>query len=250
MQSRNSTLCENSPVAHAPTFTNWLGGPPYRNIPASALQREKRRTRQERPMSWKASGLCFVTMVLAGGFALAAIGDAAAETATNKCALEWKAAKANGTTGGKSWKEFFDQCGADQNGLSRSISLTPSDPKPAPAAATPAVATTPAAAATVPPAAAAPAAPTAKAEPTDKAVATPQFFATEAQAKAKCPTDEVVWLNAATKTFHLAGHASYGKSEKGGYVCEADATAAGAHAAKNEKLKKRLEGLKGCASLR
>ena len=184
-------------------------------------------------MSWKAPGLCFVTIALASGFSLAAVGGAAAEVATNKCALEWKAAKANGTTGGKSWKEFFDQCGTDQNGLSRSISLTPADPKPADAAAPPA-----AAAAT--PAAATPVASTGKADPTDKAVATPHQFTTEAEAKAKCAADEVVWLNPATKIFHLAGHAGYGKTKKGAYMCEADATAAGAHAAKNEKPKKNL----------
>jgi hypothetical protein len=182
-------------------------------------------------MFWKASGFSLVTVALAGGFALAVIGGAGAETATNKCALEWKAAKANGTTGGKSWKEFFDQCGADQNGLSRSISLTPPDPKPA-AAALPAAA--------APAAAAAPVAPAAKADPTDKGNATPQRFATEAAAKAKCPADEVVWLNAATKIFHFAGHEGYGKSAKGAYVCQADATAAGARAAKNEKPKKNL----------
>jgi hypothetical protein len=184
-------------------------------------------------MSSKASGLCLATIVLAGGFSLAAIGNSAAEVATNKCALEWKAAKANGTTGGKSWKEFFDQCGTDQNGLGRSISLTPADPKPADAAATPA-------AAAAPPAAAAPVAPTGKADPTDKALAAPHLFTTEAEAKAKCAADEVVWLNPATKIFHLAGHAGYGKSAKGGYICQADATAAGARAAKNEKPKKNL----------
>jgi hypothetical protein len=182
-------------------------------------------------MSWKASGLCLVTIALAGGVVLAAIGASSAETATNKCALEWKAAKANGTTGGKSWKEFFDQCGTDQNGLSRSISLTPADPKPDAAAATPA---------TAPPTAAAPVAPAAKAEPADKATARPQLFATEAAAKAKCPANEVVWLNTATKIFHLAGHEGYGKGAKGAYVCQADATAAGARAAKNEKPKKNL----------
>jgi hypothetical protein len=187
-------------------------------------------------MSRKAGGFCLVTMVLAGGFALAAIGESAAEVATNKCALEWKAAKANGTTGGKSWKEFFDQCGTDQNGLSRSITLTPADPKPAAADATPAAAP-PAAAA---PAAVAPVAPVAKAEPPVKATATPRQFATEAEAKAKCPANEVVWLNATTKIFHFAGHQGYGKTEKGAYMCQADATAAGARAAKNEKPKKSL----------
>ncbi len=63
---------------------------------------------------------------------------------------------------------------------------------------------------------------------------------TEADAKAKCGSDDVVWLNTATKVFHLAGHGGYGKSKKGAYMCQADATAAGAHAAKNEKSKKQL----------
>jgi hypothetical protein len=183
-------------------------------------------------MSWKATQLCLATIALAGGFALAVIGESSAENATNKCALEWKAAKANGTTGGKSWKEFFDQCGTDQNGLSRSIGLTPADAKPDAAAAPPAVA--------APPVAAAPVAPAVKTEPADKAAAAPQLFATEAAAKAKCPANEVVWLNAATKIFHLAGHEGYGKGAKGAYVCRADATAAGARAAKNEKPKKNL----------
>src|ERR1700689_46253 len=113
----------SSPVPR-PRFPNWLRRRLSRNIQLSARQRDERRKRQESPMSWKATQLCLATIALAGGFALAAIGESSAENATNKCALEWKAAKANGTTGGKSWKEFFDQCGTDQNGLSRSIGLT------------------------------------------------------------------------------------------------------------------------------
>ena len=91
-------------------------------------------------MSSKTIGLSVAIITLSGGFGLATIDKAAAEAATGKCAIEWKQAKANGTTNGKTWKEFFDQCGADQNGLSRSISLTPADPKPADAVATPAAA--------------------------------------------------------------------------------------------------------------
>ncbi len=60
-------------------------------------------------------------------------------------------------------------------------------------------------------------------------------FATEADAKAKCPSDEVVWVNTATKKFHFAGRDGYGKTKKGAYMCLADATAAGAHASKGEK---------------
>jgi hypothetical protein len=189
-------------------------------------------------MSTNIGGFCLATIVFAGGFSLATVDRAAADSATSKCAIEWKQAKANGTTGGKSWKEFFDQCGADQNGLSRSISLTPAEPKPAadaavPTPATPAAPQAPVAAATeaVP---VATAAPIPKPKSMQQALAAGQFT-TEADAKAKCPSDEVVWVNIATKKFHFAGHDGYGKSKKGAYMCEADATAAGAHASKNEK---------------
>jgi hypothetical protein len=216
-------------------------------------------------MSSKAIGLSVAVIVLSGGFGLAMVGKAAAEAATGKCAIEWKQAKANGTTGGKTWKEFFDQCGADQNGLSRSLTLTPVDAKPgavapaaataAPAAATPAtsaaapsaapapaatsastsaVAPVTAAAVDTDPVASAPAKPAKKVKATTLATAAGQF-ANEADAKTKCPTDEVVWVNIATKKFHFAGHDGYGKSKKGAYMCEADATAAGAHASKGEK---------------
>jgi hypothetical protein len=186
-------------------------------------------------MSTNIGGFCLATIVLAGGFGLATVDRAAADSATGKCAIEWKQAKANGTTGGKSWKEFFDQCGVDQNGLSRSISLTPAEPKPAADAAVAAPATP--AAAPAPVAAATDAAPvvTAAPIPKPKSMLAAGQFTTEADAKAKCPSDEVVWVNTATKKFHFAGKDGYGKSKKGAYMCEADATAAGAHPSKNDK---------------
>jgi hypothetical protein len=60
-------------------------------------------------------------------------------------------------------------------------------------------------------------------------------FASEADAKASCPSDKVVWVNLGTKVYHHAGAATYGKTKRGVYMCEKDTAAAGFRAAKNEK---------------
>ena len=60
-------------------------------------------------------------------------------------------------------------------------------------------------------------------------------FKTEAEAKASCPSDTVVWVNTGTKVYHYAGNAAYGKTKRGAYVCEKDTAASGYHAAKREK---------------
>ena len=58
-------------------------------------------------------------------------------------------------------------------------------------------------------------------------------FATEAEAKTRCPADTVVWVNTKSKIYHYAGTRSYGKTKQGAYMCEADATAAGDRASKS-----------------
>ena len=60
-------------------------------------------------------------------------------------------------------------------------------------------------------------------------------FDTEAAAKARCPTDTVVWVNLSSKIYHFSGHADYGRTKSGTFMCEKDATAGGFRAAKNEK---------------
>jgi hypothetical protein len=60
-------------------------------------------------------------------------------------------------------------------------------------------------------------------------------FATEAQAKARCPGSTVVWVNLKSKIFHFAGNRNYGTTKSGAYICESDATAEGFRAAENEK---------------
>jgi hypothetical protein len=56
-----------------------------------------------------------------------------------------------------------------------------------------------------------------------------------AQARARCPSDTVVWVNTKSNVYHFAGRRDYGNTKQGAYMCEADAKAAGDRAAKNEK---------------
>ena len=106
--------------------------------------------------------------------------------------------------------------------------------RPAPATATPAA--TPASAPSTKPAATPASAPATKPAPT--AASAPggaNEFAAEAQAKARCPADTVVWANLKTKVYHFSGGKNYGTTKEGAYMCEKDALGQGVRAAKNEK---------------
>ena len=59
-------------------------------------------------------------------------------------------------------------------------------------------------------------------------------FSTEAQAKARCPSDTVVWANLKSKLYHFSGTKDYGTTKHGAYMCERDTAASGMRAAKNE----------------
>jgi hypothetical protein len=56
----------------------------------------------------------------------------------------------------------------------------------------------------------------------------------EEQAKARCPTDTVVWVNLTSKIYHFSGTRFYGNTKNGEYMCERDTAAAGMRPAKNE----------------
>jgi hypothetical protein len=58
-------------------------------------------------------------------------------------------------------------------------------------------------------------------------------FATEPAAQQHCPHDTVVWLNIPTMIWHYKGERWYGRTKHGAYVCEKEATAAGARATRN-----------------
>jgi hypothetical protein len=161
----------------------------------------------------------FVPIIAAFAGILALAGPALSQQKTAKqCQDEWQANKAGYQSLKVTEKAYIDKCRAGQP--------IPLPPAPAPTTAAPAAkpAATPVAAPASKPA------PTAAIAPTGA-----NEFSTEAQAKARCPTDTVVWANLKSKIFHFSGHKDYGATKEGAYMCEKDATAQGIRAAKNEK---------------
>jgi hypothetical protein len=57
-------------------------------------------------------------------------------------------------------------------------------------------------------------------------------FSNEAEAKASCPSDAVVWANLQSKIYHASDSKSYGATRSGAYMCEHASAAAGFRAAK------------------
>jgi hypothetical protein len=162
-----------------------------------------------------------------------------------ECTAEWRADKAGMQARGITEKAYVEQCKA---GVAIP-NATASEPKPtaaAPAAppSRPAPTATEAAPAPAPqkPAATTTAAPVPApaqqtATPKGGAGATLEAgqFADEAPAKARCPTDTVVWVNLPSKVYHFVGTKSYGTTKRGAYMCEKDALAAEDRASKTEK---------------
>ncbi len=166
-----------------------------------------------------------------------AASPAAAATATGKktakaCREEWRANKAANEANGISEKAYVAKC----RGVAAPAQTTAAPPPaPAPTSAPPAPPPAPTTAA--PPAKPVPSA-TSTARPAPSTVPHPagaNEFSTEAQAKARCPSDTVVWVNLTSKIYHFSGTKNYGNTKSGAYMCERDSAAAGMRAAKNEK---------------
>jgi hypothetical protein len=165
----------------------------------------------------------FSATVLACSAMLALVGaphPALSQQKTVKaCQEEWRANKADNQTKGITEKAYVEKCRA--GGAAAQPTAAPAEqPKPT---AAPAAAPAPKAA---PPA-----------KPRETIATAPAGIgsANEAQAKARCPTDTVVWVNEKSKIYHFSGHKDYGTTKEGTYMCEKDAMAAGDRAAKNEK---------------
>ena len=155
---------------------------------------------------------------------IAAIPSAHAQQKTEKaCIEEWRAKKAADPTFKTLQKDYVPGC-------RRPTAATPAQPA-APAA------TAPAAPGTAAPARQTAPVPSATAPKQAPAAATTgaNQYTSEAQAKARCPADTVVYVNLNSKIYHFAGHKDYGTLKRGAYMCEKDTTGAGARAAKNEK---------------
>ncbi len=152
------------------------------------------------------------------GAAIAGSTGAKAESVMSVCAAEWKQAQAAGTTGGATWPQFLAQC-KTQRAQPSSTSMAPPAPAPTPA---------PAQSGSLFPWWQ-PAAPAQTAAP---APAGAGQFRTEAEARTRCPTDKVVWVNNESRIYHHQGTRYYGATKKGAYMCEADAKAAGDRASR------------------
>ena len=147
--------------------------------------------------------------------AAAPAAPAAGQSVMAACGAQWQQAKANGTTGGMTWQQFLARC-RRQGSSSASIAPAPAPtaaPAPAPAQQSgslfPWMKPTPPSAST--------AAPTGAGQ-----------FSTEAEARYRCPSDTIVWVNNESKIYHLQGSRFYGHTKKGAYMCQADANASGA----------------------
>jgi hypothetical protein len=156
-------------------------------------------------------------------FAPAPSAGATGQKTAKDCREEWRANKAANQANGITEKAYVAQC---RGGAAPAETTTAQPPPPPPA---PAPAPTAAAPTSRP---APPPPPTAGPVPANPGGA--NEFSTEAQARARCPADTVVWANLKSHIYHFRETRNYGTTKYGAYMCERDATAAGIRAAKNE----------------
>jgi hypothetical protein len=204
----------------------------------------------------------FVAAAVIGlGIGFASASPADAESVMKACGVQWKAAKAAGTTGGLTWPQFLAQCRTRQGGASAAPSTSPAvAPTPAPAAAgktasecnrdyaankaaikgsgetkSAYVEACRAGTATVsePAQTSAPSPQVAPAHPAayPAPAPAPRVGST---APISCPGDTPVWVNTRSHIFHYPGTHNYGTTKQGSYMCERAAEAAGDRAAENE----------------
>ncbi|HET9616869.1 MAG TPA: hypothetical protein VFP74_06830 [Pseudolabrys sp.] len=166
----------------------------------------------------------------------AAPTTAAKPTKTVKaCEDEWRANRAANQAAGVTQKSYVEKCRAGTAAAQPAPTAAPAAPPPSRTTTT-----TPPPATSRPsqPAATAPSTPPAPAATRTPAAGQPagaNQYATEAQAKARCPSDTVVWANLDSKIYHYSTNRNYGQTKSGAYMCEKDTAAAGIRAAKNEK---------------
>jgi hypothetical protein len=160
-----------------------------------------------------------------------------------ECVAEWRADKAGIQARGVTEKVYVEQCKAGAAAPTATAPESkPTATAPAPKQASPATPATPiqpkqtrtptTTAAPAP----APAPAPSQQPPVPKGAATLEAgqFADEASAKARCPSDTVVWVNLPSKIYHFAGTKNYGTTKRGAYMCEKEAIAGENRASKTE----------------
>ena len=161
------------------------------------------------------------------GTLIALAATPASAKTTKECDAEYASRKADIQAAKEKKADFIAACKALATGETTPIAAGG-------AAAGSAAPAAPAAAPASPPAA--PKAPAMSAgKPSGGGATGANEYATEADAKAKCGSDIVVWVNLKSKIYHFSGNRDYGTTKEGTYMCEKQAMDAGSRAAKNEK---------------
>ncbi len=151
---------------------------------------------------------------------------------TRQCDAEYEANRAAIRASGQTKRAFVAACRSGNRTIPQGTAAAP-PPSYQPPAPVPAPAPAPATGSLVP--SSNPAAP--PTEPPYSSLPTPMGngeFASDQQARSRCPTDTVVWVNTQSRVYHFVGTQNYGHTKEGAYMCEADEKAAGDRAAMNE----------------
>jgi hypothetical protein len=149
---------------------------------------------------------------------------AAGQSVMKLCASQWKDAKAAGTTGGQSWPQFLAQCRTQQGSAAAPSGGVAPVPAPAQAPASQSGSLFPWWQQSAP-------------SSSTGATAAPRAgeYTTELAARARCPSDTIVWANTPTRIYHYSGTRYFGHTRNGAYMCEVDARAAGYRASRSRQ---------------
>jgi len=172
------------------------------------------------------------------GFMFLSSHAVAQQKTIKACQEEWRANKAANQASGITEKSYVDQCRA--GGAPTQPTAAPAAPPPAGTAAPTPTPSTSVAPGPTPTATARPIRPTPSptagpASPPQNTPLSANQFATEAQARARCPSDTVVWANLKSHIYHFSGSRNYGTTKNGAYMCESDTEPGGFRAPKNEE---------------
>ena len=75
-------------------------------------------------------------------------------------------------------------------------------------------------------------------------------YGSEAEAKAACLNDPIVWVNLRSKVYHESGSRNYGATKAGAYMCQKDTIAAGFPRSQSEQGAGRTGGQAGFELMR
>src|SRR5258706_10672510 len=123
----------------------------------------------------KTSCIAAICGMVLGAIAALSSSAFAQQKSAAACAAEWRANKAASQAAGKTEKAYVAECRSGAAPTATPPAAAPAPAKPAPTRSS--------------------ATPTGAAE-----------FSTEAEAKARCPGDTVVWANTKSKIYHFSGH--------------------------------------------